>query len=66
MQESISKNFIIPENIQHTPNPDAQLPPFVPPLFEHSSLEKDYQMLKISAPPFFLSFFPLELPTYVV
>jgi len=26
------------ENTQQTPNPEAQLPPFVPPLFEHSSL----------------------------
>ena len=24
---------------QHTPNPDAQEPPLVPPLFEHSSLK---------------------------
>ena len=28
----------LPENTQQTPNPEAQLPPFVPPLVEHSSL----------------------------
>ena len=28
----------LPENTQQTPKPEAQLPPFVPPLFEHSSL----------------------------
>ena len=26
-------------HVQHTPNPEAQDPPLVPPLFEHSSLE---------------------------
>ena len=27
-------------HVQHTPNPEAQDPPLVPPLFEHSSLKK--------------------------
>ena len=27
-------------HVQHTPNPDAQDPPLVPPLLEHSSLKK--------------------------
>ena len=26
-------------HVQHTPNPEAQDPPLVPPLFEHSSLK---------------------------
>ena len=26
-------------HVQHTPNPDAQDPPLVPPLLEHSSLK---------------------------
>ena len=27
-------------HVQHTPNPEAQEPPFTPPLLEHSSLKK--------------------------
>ena len=29
----------ISSHVQHTPNPDAQDPPLVPPLLEHSSLK---------------------------
>ena len=44
----------LPEKTQQTPNPEAQLPPFVPPFIEHSSLNKSNNQIQNfwNEPPF--------------